>query len=165
MSPPLKFIALAFNSWMSPDLWRYRPSHFLSSPLDKSASQTAPTKAQRWTDMWFAFHLSKRGAALEPNWHSNRSQRAEKEFYCKSSPWGTVGILWKSSYSWSLIISKLPICKIRLHLNTTFKSETWTRRLWSPGDTPAVCAEKYKWKGISGGKKEEKQKQTKRHSI
>lgn len=100
--------------------------------------------------MWFALHQSKHHVATEPNWHSNRSQWAEKEFYCKSSPRGIMGILQESSYSWSLIIAKLPICKIRLHVNTTFKSETRTRRLWSPWDPLAVCAEMHERKRIRG---------------
>lgn len=92
----------------------------------------------------------------KPHWSpadTYRSQWADEEFYCKSSPWGIVGILQKSSYSRCWSISKLPICKIWLRLNSTFKSDTWTRRLRSPGDTPTVCAGKHKWKGIRGKRK------------
>lgn len=92
--------------------------------------------------MWCALPGSKHHAVIEPDWHSNGAQWAEKEFYCKPSPWGIGGILQESSYSWSLIIAKLPICKIRLHLNTTFKYETRTRRRRSPLRHPGrVCRE------------------------
>lgn len=135
-----------------------------SKPSGQTCSQAASAKALKWSNMWCAFRVSKHHVAIESNWHSNRSQWAEKEFYCQSSPWGVTGILQESSYSWSLITAKLPICKIRLHLNTTFKSETWTRRLWAPRDTPAVCAEKPKWTGIRG-RKWDKRRQIKRHSV
>lgn len=104
MSPPRALSVSIYFRSLSGSMKTLTFSVFWSSPLDKCTSQTASAKAQKWTNMWLALHGSKHHITLDPEWHSNRSQWTEKEFWCKSSPRGIVGILQESSYSWSLII-------------------------------------------------------------
>ena len=137
---PAQVHSVAFHSRKTLDPGRHWPSRcFLLSPVDKCASQAASDKVKNELIHGLHFLWVNTRLPLNPV-DTYRSQWTE-EFHCKSLPWGIVRIRQKSSYSWSLITSKLPICKTRLHMNTTFKSETWTRSL-GPLETPLRSVQK-----------------------